>query len=474
VHPFDSGRVRAAGGGALVLLAVAACSRGGSSVSIPSTPTPVPSPTAGVGSIGIAYLPDGGNVPGFAGVQVVHFEDATGNLLAGSSPQNVAFPGSVGAFSAAADGSVAVAAQSAAGGAPYAQLQDVFGVAAGNIVPSGPAYATTVGGILPTPAPVANGTPAPAASPTPAATPNAAAVVPDVASVAVLGTATNSVGLAAGFGGNGFIAVTSLSNSPPVFGGYVPFAGSTSVTLPAGVPRGAIQASNDLQTALVRGGDLVSYAVTQVSSGFQFGISAENATLGLPGTAFRGRGAFAIVPTDGTRAVFAQAPTANQVTLVTGLPKAITVAGSVTLPTTPRSVAITPNGGYALVGADDGVYVLAGATGGTLRTLPAFAGAAGGTANALPFTGCDKQAHVLTNVRSVGVSGDGRYGVAFGVVPTGCAADGVLVAFPINVSTGGLATPPPNPSPSAAPFAQYFVQTNLGAQPAGTDAMFVR
>ncbi|MGH7756155.1 MAG: hypothetical protein ACREM8_07715, partial [Vulcanimicrobiaceae bacterium] len=106
---------------ALALLA--ACSKSYSS--LPSTsPTPVPSGSPGaigtpsVASVGVAYVPDGGGA-GQRGVEVVHFEDTSGNLLAKPAPVAVVFPGAVEELAISSDTTIGIGAMSRAAAAPY-------------------------------------------------------------------------------------------------------------------------------------------------------------------------------------------------------------------------------------------------------------------------------------------------------------------------------------------------------------------
>jgi hypothetical protein len=483
----------------LLLAAAAACSGSNSSPTVTATaaPTAVPSgatasPTTGPtpAVIGVAYLPDGGNGAGFTGIQVVHFEDVASNLLPSpaysATPTPVSFAASAGPLAFSVDGTVAVAALGSGG--TYTQIQGIFGVPTSNLVPAGPPYVTTV---PPTPLPDLNATAAP--SPTP----QADAVVANVRGITILG---GGISAAALLGGNnaGTLAVSSLTQLPPLFVGYFAYDSSTSIAIPAGGTHSFITSANITSggkdsvgntivgNALVRGSDLFAMQVTVVraSSGAGYGlrITAENPTLGVnPVSASQqsGHGAMAFSPADPSRALIAQSGTnANQVALVTGLPTAINVASTISLPTRPHSVAIASGGKMAVVGADDGYYVFGGIDTGTLvpyaQLSPAIYGPTGAPSPNQPaYIGPDGVTHNLVNITSVAFSADGKFLAVLGSLTansTGGGTNASLVALPFNQTAG--AAPTPVPAGTIPP--QSFTQNNIYVPAVDQDLMVVR
>lgn len=473
----------------LLLAAASACSKSSNSATavptaVPSGATASPTTTPTPAVIGVAYVPDGGNGAGFNGIQFAHFEDTGGNLLpspaTSATPTAVRFPASVGPLAFAADGSVAAAAMGSAG--VYTQIQGIFGANAANLVPAGLPYVTNV-------------PPSPAASPTPTATPEADAVVADVRSISILGTSTAAVALLQG-NPAGLLGVSSLTQTPPQFSGFVPFSAAAVATpSPIPLPAGAAHlfvASEATSTggtdgngnaivgnALVRGNaDLFSLQVTVVGAGYGFAIKADDTTLGVnPAVAAnqRGRGAMAFSPTDPSRALIGQAPAANQVTLVTGLPTAITRSYTLTLPTGARirSVAIATGGQMAVLGADDGYYVIGGVSSPPMtllaQTSPGIYGTGTVTGGIQPsYVGADGATHALANISSVGFSADGKYLALLGSA-TG-ATSATLVALPFNQSIGASATP----APSGTIPPQTFTQNNVYLPNADQDLTVVR
>lgn len=442
---------------ALALLA--ACSKSYSS--LPSTsPTPVPSGSPGaigtpsVASVGVAYVPDGGGA-GQRGVEVVHFEDTSGNLLAKPAPVAVVFPGAVEELAISSDTTVGIGAMSRAAAAPYPLIQDLSGFTGASPVLVGPAYDAA---IVPSPAPNA--------------TPTAAAVIPDIAGVAVLGTGQQSVGLAVG-GTNGILATSALTNSsfPFAYGGFASFmpASGSTVTVPAGtrnnITASPLSPTTGTFTVLVRGQDLLVYDVTQnlSGSGYLFTITAEDATLGTTPSLLRGNGAMALT-SDGSRAVLAQAQGPDTVALITGLPTAIKVAATLTLPSRPHSVAISPNGAYAAVGTDGGVFLVSGVSGSTLAmTGPLVA----------TYTGSDGLSHQLVNVSSVGFTLDGRYLVALALLNPGVSTVGSVVVLPFNQSAAP-GSPTPSPAPTGSLLPTMFVQSGITTGGIDLDNLVVR
>jgi len=477
-------------GAAIAALALAACRGGGGSPGPNPTPVPIATvnPSASPGAsgtptaatIGVAYLPDGGNAGGFSGLQIVNFEDTLGHLLPNvstSSPKPVVFPGAVGPFTISNDGFAAIAAVSTSTSPTYTRVQSVFGTNANATVPVGPGYdVTQVQPSAPTQAP----SPGSSASPLPSAVP----VLSKVTSLSIYGLAqsTQAVGVVAGPDTTGFLGLTQLSNAGPVFGGFVPYAGQTPAPIVASRPHVIALASTNVSTLLARGPqDLLAYAVAIGGTGYTFTVGADDTTLGLAATTL-GSGVMALDPADGTRAMIGQTNpgdgSANGVTLVTGLPGKATHAMTISVNAVPHSIAITAGGGYAVVGTDQGFVVIAGVDSGTLTLLPAFAPAAApSTFNHPSYTGCDGNTYQLANVSSVGFSGDQAYLAALGNQPAAACAGGrtaSLVVVPFNQTTGTSPTPGPTTAASATPAPTSFVQNNIIAPPIGQDYLFVR
>lgn len=479
----------------LLLAAAAACSKStGSAVSsptaVPSGATASPTTTPTPATFGVAYVPDGGNGGAFHGIQVVHFEDTTANLLPSpafsASPATVAFPAPVGPLAFAADGTVAVAALG--GGSAYTQIQGIFGVPYANLVPSGPTYLTSV-----PPSPTAAPSVTPPATAAPTSTPEADAIVGDVRGISVFGSSTAAVALLQG-NPAGLLGVSSLTQIPPQFSGFYSFSAAGGLATPvpgahnfivtAPVAAGSTDTvGNAIQgNALIRGVDLVSLQITVVNTGYGFRIMAENPNLGNnPASANqRGHGAMAFSPTDPTRALIAQAPGPNDVTLLTGLPSAITVASTITLPSRPHALAIATGGALAVIGTDNGYYVLNGINTGTLATLvqtsPGIYATTGtaSPANQPTYTGADGLTHNLVNITSVGFSVDGKYLALLGsqiANSPGGGTGATLVALPFNQTVGASATPAPT-NTTIPP--QSFTQNNIFTPQVDQDLMVVR
>jgi hypothetical protein len=455
---------------ALVALALAACSHNTSPTpAATASPSPNPSSTpAGCIEVanGTAFIPDGGAGGAFQGVQVVHFEDSNSNLCGVSTVLLVPFNGAVGAMGVAADGSTGQVALSSSGGVTYTQIEDVFGVAAASLIPAGATYNVTQ---YPTASPSSSPSPTPSQSPT----------LSDVNSVSILGTSSASVGLIGG-PGMGILGLTSLANAPPQFGGFIPFNGASPD--PGAGNRPIVQVAPTPSSALARGpNDLLAFSVGIVATGYQFQIQAFDTTLGY-GTShnLRGSGAMAISPSDTTRALIAGAPGPDDITLITGLPYAITKSSTITLASRPHSVAISSGGAIAAVGADNGIYVIQNVNTTSISLVAAFKpNPADSNANALSFTGCDGRTYLLTNVSSVGFSLDQLYLVAVGtpsgqVCPNGY--DSSLVAIAFNTASGAPPTPAPNPSPSpsSTPGPTQFTANGIVTRPVDTDYVIVR
>jgi hypothetical protein len=456
---------------ALVALALAACSHSGSTPSTSVTPTPSPNAsTTPAGCVevagGVAFIPDGGNGGAFRGVQVVHFEDTNTNLCGVSTVLQVPFNGPVGPMGFASDGSTGQVALSGNGAVTFTQIEDVFGVLSASLIPAGSAYDVTQ---VPTAAP--------SSSPTP--TPSTPVTLSDVNSISILGSSSASVGLVGGIGA-GILGMTSLANAPPQFGGFIPFQGGSPD--PGSGNRPIVQVAPTPSSALARGpNDLLSFSVGIVATGYQFSIGAVDTTLGY-GSAhnLRGSGAMAISPADSSRALIAGAPGPDDVTLITGLPTGILKSSTITLGSRPHSVAISVGGTIAVVGGDNGIYVLQGVDTTAISLVAAFKpNPADANANALSFTGCDGRTYLLTNVTSVGFSTDQLYLVAVGspsgeICPNGY--DSSLVAIQFNTASGVPPSPAPNPSPSSSstPGPTQFTANGIVTRPIDTDYVLVR
>jgi hypothetical protein len=451
---------------ALVALALAACSHSGTSTVSPgggatATPTPNPSSsplTCTQIATGAAFIPDGGNGGTFHGVQVVHFEDSSGNLCTSATILTVPFVGSVGALGAASDGTTALAAVSNNGGTTFTQIQDLFGVGGTSLIPAGMTYDVTV-------------TPTPLPSTTP--TPSGAVVLSDVNSIAVLGSGSSSVGLIGGIG-TGILGLTQLANAPPIFGGFIPFQGATPD--PGVANRPIVAVAPTPGSALARGpSDLLVFSVTIVSTGYQFQLMNFDKTMGYGAHNLRGAGNVAI-SADGSHALIAGAPGPNDVTLINNLPNSINKASTITLASRPHSVSISGGGLIAAVGADNGVYIITGVSTTAISLVAAFApNPFDTTASAPTFTGCDGHVYRMTNVSSVGFSADERYLVLIGSPPTQVCASGYnssLVAVPIDTTSGLQPTPAPSPSPTAGPT--QFTANGIVTRPTDTDYVIVR
>jgi hypothetical protein len=461
-------RLRTLGVGvALVALSLGACTHSSSTtpaVGATATPTPNPSTTpAGCTAVsfGVAYIPDGGSGT-FRGVQAVHFEDTSTNLCGTTQIVNIPFVGAVGALGFASDGTSGLAAVSTNGGSTYTTIQDIFGINTSALIPVGSTYNVTV-------------TPTPAPSTTPTA--SGAVVLSDVNSVSILGTSTVSVGMVGGIG-PGVLALTSLANAPPTFGGFVPYQGGTP---DPGAGNRPIVSVGGTSEALVRGqSDVLLYEIDVVASGYQFTLTSIDTGLGYGAHNLRGSGMIAFDPADTTRAIIAGAPGPNDVTLVSGMPTTLARVTTITLPSRPHSVAIATGGLVAVVGADNGFYVLTGIDSGSLTLVTPFAAnPLDSTANAPTFTGCTGATFRLTNVSTVGFSGDQRFLVAIGTPPTQVCPSGnnsTLMAFVFNTANGIPPTPSPSPTPTAGATAAPLTYTanNITTRPTDTDYVIVR
>ncbi len=480
-------------GFAAVSLALAACGHGGSTPSATTTPTPVPTGSVTVlsspcAAAYVAYEPDAGvqNGLGFHGLQTVHYEDGNTNLCgyvgATATPVPVAFSSSVQSIGVSADFTDTVAlvqGGSAASLGGYGLVQDIFGLSVGQIVPAGSPYDLT---IQPTPVPTIAPSPGTTAAPTASAT-GPAQTVKDASSVAVFGSSTTGIALTTGPAATSIIGVTSLTNAPPQYGSAVTYVNSNyPITVP-NLPRSVLAVSANGTALLARGpSDLLSFAITTNASGYQLSAVADDLTLGS-NVALRGVGNIAFDPADNTRALVAGSSTGqtNLLTLVTGLPAAITRSSRISLPAAINAIAIDASGTYAYVATPAGIYSVSGVGSGVLAQAPAFTTRAGGP-SVLTYTNCNKVAASLTNVSSVRLSSDGKYLVALGNAPnTICPTAGLnssVVAVPINPATN--TTPSPGPTSAAVapatatPFVNKFVQNNVITPPTAADYFFVR
>ncbi len=476
---------------AVVSLAFAACSKSSSTSPLPgpsssatAAPTASGSPSAltspCANTLGIAYEPDGGNGGVFRGVQVTHFEDNAQNLCGAiaspnATPPGVAFSSAVGPLAFSRDRSDAIAVLANATGT-FTLAQDIFGAAVGSIVPVGVVYDLDAN--PPTPAPGGSN------APSPSATATNAPLLADAQSIVILGNGSAGVALTTGTAGGGtpgaIVALTSLTNAPPQYGSAIPFSGS-SFTLKNITPnaRSIVRIGSDpnQMVALARGPrDLLAFAVTLVGSGYQFDAKAVDATLGS-NTTLRGAGAIAFDPLDSSRALVGGTSAAGggtTLTLVTGLPSTIVKSSTLTMPGNVRSIAVTDNGTYAVVGTDAGIVVVQGIDAGTLATVTPFAPAAGtASASAPNYRTCAGTSAVLTSIYSVALSGDQRFLVALGTTPGLTCASGYnasIVAVPFSTTSG--TTPTPSPSAGATSGPTSFVQNNVIAPPAGADYFF--
>jgi hypothetical protein len=451
---------------AIFALALAACSKSGGTSPTPNpsasptvNPSATPTPPGCVGvANGIAYVPDGGGGT-FHGVQVSHFEDSTGFLCPASQVINVPFAGPVGAFALASDASTALAALSTGSGPPFTRIQDVFGASTGNLIPVGATYDVTA-----SPSPVPSTTP----------TPVGVSTLTDVNSINIVGTGSVSVGLIGGPGA-GVLGLTSLTNAPPQFGGFVPFQGGTPDPGPGNRP--IVTLGPNGTDAIVRGpNDALAYSISIVATGYQFTISSIDVTIGYGGsTNLRGVGGILFDPADTGKALVIQAPGANGVTLLSGLPGVFNHLANLTLASRPHSLAIATGGVVAVIGADNGFYIVKGLDQGTLTLVTPFAPVVGDAfANAVSFVGCDGATYKMTNISSVGFSLDQKYLIVVGTPPTQHCTSGnnsSLIAVPFNTADGTKPTPAPSISPVPP---QLFTANNIVTRPADTDYVTVR
>jgi hypothetical protein len=426
----------------LVALAVglAACQKSSSS-SVPPTPTasPTTTPSAGPSSTpvpanaGVAFIPDAGR-GGPPGITVAHFEEFTGQPFP-YKPLYVNFRSSVLFMSIDANNSTALAVLS--NGQNYTLLQGILGVSNSSILPGGNPYDTSV--------------PPPSPAPT-------NAVVPNVTSESMIGTGIDAVGLSIGPDAAGILGVNQASSQTPTYNGFIGFpcknrtpsvlSGFTTVEASF-----SIATLSGYYTVLVRGPkDLLAFSVRPnfgvVPPRYTFCYQVEDQSLGsqelaTPGTA--GRGIMNIIPGDATKAIVGQTSSSmGHVTLVTGLPFAITKSSDLALNGgRVNTVAVAPNGQFAAIGTDEGLFIVGGISGSALEVV-----GQGPHHSKLPYApqykGADGKYHKLQNVNSVGFSTDGLFLTALvSLVPNspGAAKGGTLVVLPYNAAQGILAAP---------------------------------
>ncbi|MDQ2908619.1 MAG: hypothetical protein M3R44_04625 [Candidatus Eremiobacteraeota bacterium] len=440
---------------------------------IPSfSPTVLTSPCA---NADVAYEPDGGNGKGFGGVQTVEYENSDGNLCTSSVtslPKAVTFASSVGPLAFTPDFTGAIALlRNASGG--YTLAQDISGAAFGQIVPVGTPYDVSV---PPTPAPSASPTTVP--------------LIADGSSVTLLGTTTQGsspIALITGPAASAIVALTSLPNAPPQYGGAIPYSGGNYSIQPPTLPRSIVSVSPDLAGSilLARGpSDLLVFAGTTVATGYRYNAVADDSTLGS-GAILRGQGNIAFDPRDISRVLIGgtSSGSGSTLTLVTGLPNKIVRSSSITVPGNINSVQIENSGTYAYVGTDAGLIVVNGVGSGSLSVVaPGFEPGSVGGRNVLSYTNCNGLPAALSYVSAARISSDGRYLVALGTQPgTACASgyNDSVVAIPFNPSGGSTPapstspTPSPAPSTTPAPMPSSFVQNNVIAPPSAADYFLV-
>ena len=314
-------------------------------------------------------------------------------------------------------------------------------------------------------------------------------VVPDAYSIALLGTGATGEALVTGAGAAGILGVTSLTNAPPQYGGFIPFVGGT--INPPLYPRTNIVIASDTTYALVRGPlDLLVVSVTPSASGYHLQITQYSSALGYGASAsLRGDGAMAVSQEDTGRALFALPGGSNAIELVTGLPKNVTMTASLPLPSRPHAVAITTSGAFAVVGADAGFYIISGIGSGQLMINAPFAPSpTSGMANSPAYVACDGSTRYLQNITSVAFASN-KYIVLYGTSPGVSCPSGLnssIVVLPFNPATGSTPTPEPTPSPSpkppqgvtpsptASPMPTQFTQNGVVTLPSDSSLMVVR
>ena len=143
-------------------------------------------------------------------------------------------------------------------------------------------------------------------------------------------------------------------------------------------------------------GGMVSHSYTQVT---------DMTTMGTDGDIEDGRDGMAVSPTDSSRAIVVF-PSTGTVQLITGLPAKPVAGASVTLPTGafPLSVSISPDGKLAVVGTlSQGLFLISGVDTATLTQV--------GTAYAPTYT-LAGQSVTLGSIPTLGITLDGKYVIA--------------------------------------------------------------
>jgi hypothetical protein len=349
----------------------------------------------------------------------------------------------------------------------------------GQIVPAGTPYDLTI-----QPTPVPTNSPSPGASPVPTASATGpATTITDASTVAIFGSTTTGIALTTGPAANGIIGVTSLAFAPPQYGDAVLFNNPQFTLHPANTPRSILAIAANGTAVLARGpADLLSFAITSNGTAYQLNAEAENRSLGSYVT-LRGVGNVAFDPNDATRALVGGTSTgaSNVLTLVTGLPGAITITAQRALPGAINSIAIDSTGTYAYVATSVGIVSVSGIATGSLSIAPSFVTRATAP-SVLTYTNCLGKTALLTNVSSVRVSSDAKYLVALGNAPgTVCPLGGYgssVVAIPINPAADTTPSPGPTAAPvgtvTATPFISKFVQNNVITPPSAADYFLVR
>ncbi|HWE86137.1 MAG TPA: fibronectin type III domain-containing protein [Terracidiphilus sp.] len=201
--------------------------------------------------------------------------------------------------------------------------------------------------------------------------------------------------------------------------------------------RDGVVVSSDGKVLLARGPTgLTVYAIADITpvTGSQGGMVAHSytqvtdmAALGTNGYTEDGRDGMAISPTDSSIAVVAL-PSTDTVQLVTGLPANPVAGSSLALPSgiLPESVAISPDGKFAVVATYyGGLFLFSGVDTGTLTQV--------GTAYQPTYT-LGTGSVTLGTVTTLGITLDGNYVVA------GDETNTALVVIPFTAS--GFATAP--------------------------------
>ncbi len=476
-------------GFAVATLTFAACGHGGGSVVPTATPTPIPTASGGVVTSACqtspyaAYVADGGNGRGFFGLQAIHYADTSQALCAspGSAglPPTVAFSASVGPLTLSQNdinGIPLALAITGAGAGAYHLAQDIFGLGLGAPVPAGATYDFSVEPPSPTPVPSSSATIAP----------NVPPLLGDVSSVSILLAASNAasagVGLVTAPDSSGIVAVTSLTNAPPVYGQtvfYRPTVATGNSITPTVAARSSILAAPDGTSVIARGpADLLLYDVPQP---YILNPVAENTGLGSAGVARSGFGNMAYDPADTTKLLVAgtSGGGATQLTLLTGLPTKLTSSSTITVPgSVVNSVAFDSTGAYAYVATDVGIVAVGGVSSDTLAIAKAFTTTSVANASQIPYVDCNGRSTTMTDVYAarVAVTSD-QYLVAFGTSPgTTCASgyDAAVVAIPFSPALATVSSPSPAPTSSATASPTKFTQNNVIAPPANADYFVAR